>query len=273
MIELPEAVVISRQIAETLGGKRIVRAVANASPHKFAWYTGDPAEYDGRLAGKVIGLGAGSASFVEFEAGDMQVAISAPVRYHEVGEKRPKKHQLLIEFEDGTAISSSAQMWGGFLCFPKGERAGMADADLGHEKPSPLTEAFDRAYFDTLFDEETPKLSAKAFLATEQRIPGLGNGVLQDILWTARIHPKRKMGELAAGEVDAMFDAVKTVLAQMTAQGGRDTERDLFWNWGGYRTVLSRNTVDAPCPACGTVIQKQAYLGGSIYFCAGCQAL
>lgn|GEM_PF-2077218 len=30
----------------------------------------------------------------------------------------------------------------------------------------------------------------KAFLATEQRIPGLGNGVLQDILWTARIHPK-----------------------------------------------------------------------------------
>ena len=97
--------------------------------------------------------------------------------------------------------------------------------------------------------------------------------MLQDILWTARIHPKRKMGELAAGEVDAMFDAVKTVLAQMTAQGGRDTERDLFWNWGGYKTILSRNAVDAPCPACGTVIQKQAYLGGSIYFCAGCQAL
>ena len=42
MIELPEAVVIARQITETLGGKRITSAVANASPHKFAWYTGDP---------------------------------------------------------------------------------------------------------------------------------------------------------------------------------------------------------------------------------------
>jgi formamidopyrimidine-DNA glycosylase len=273
MIELPEAVVIARQITETLGGKRIARALANASPHKFAWYTGDPATYNERLAGKVIGMGAGWASFIEFEAGDMRLSISAPVRYHAEGEKRPKKHQLLIEFEDGTAISSSAQMWGGFLCVPAGEPAGFADADVGRERPSPLTDAFDRAHFDMLFDEETPKLSAKAFLATEQRIPGLGNGVLQDILWTARIHPRRKMGELSPGDVDAMFDAVKGVLAQMAAQGGRDTERDLFWHHGGYKTILSRNTLDTPCPACGTTIQKQAYLGGNIYFCAGCQTL
>jgi formamidopyrimidine-DNA glycosylase len=273
MIELPEAVVIARQITETLGGKQVAHAVANASPHKFAWYTGDPATYNERLAGKVIGTGAGWASFIEFEAGDMRLSISAPIRYYAKGEKRPKKHQLLIEFEDGTAISSSAQMWGGFLCVPAGERAGFADADVARERPSPLTDAFDRAYFDTLFDEATPGLSAKAFLATEQRIPGLGNGVLQDILWTARIHPKRKMGELSDGEIDAMFDAVKSVLAEMTAQGGRDTERDLFWNPGGYKTILSRNTLDTPCPVCGTTIQKQAYLGGNIYFCAGCQTL
>jgi formamidopyrimidine-DNA glycosylase len=273
MIELPEAVVIARQITETLGGKRIARAVAGASPHKFAWYTGDPATYDERLAGKAIGAGAGVGGCIEFEAGDMMLSISAPIRYYAAGEKRPKKHQLLLEFEDGTAVSSSAQMWGGFLCFPAGERAGFADADVAHERPSPLTEAFDRAYFETLFGEETPKLSAKAFLATEQRIPGLGNGVLQDILWTARVHPKRKMGELSDQDIDAMLDAVKGVLAEMTAQGGRDTERDLFWNPGGYRTVLSRNTVDTPCPACASAIRKQAYLGGSIYYCAGCQKL
>ena len=201
------------------------------------------------------------------------LSVSAPIRYYAQGEKRPKVHQLLIEFDDGTAISSSAQMWGGFFCFPIGTQGGSHDAQIARERPSPLTDAFDRAYLGTLFDEETPKLSAKAFLATEQRIPGLGNGVLQDILWTARIHPKRKMGELAAGEVDAMYDAVKTVLAQMTAGGGRDTERDLFWNPGGYKTILSRNTVDLPCPACGTTIRKEAYLGGNIYYCGGCQKM
>jgi formamidopyrimidine-DNA glycosylase len=273
MIELPEAVVIAQQITETLGGKRIAGAVANASPHKFAWYTGDPAAYNDRLAGKVIGKGTGVGGHIEFEAGDMLLSISAPIRYHVEGEKRPKKHQLLLEFEDGTAISSSAQMWGGFFCFPAGEKGGFPDYDIAKTRPSPLTNAFDRAYFDTLSNEGTPKLSAKAFLATEQRIPGLGNGVLQDILWTARIHPKRKMGELSDPEIDAMYDAVKRVLAEMTAQGGRDTERDLFGRPGGYKTVLSRNTVDTPCPVCGTIIKKEPYLGGAIYYCAGCQEL
>jgi formamidopyrimidine-DNA glycosylase len=79
------------------------------------------------------------------------------------------------------------------------------------------------------------------------------------------------MGALTDWEIDAMYDAVKHVLAEMTAQGGRDTERDLFGQPGGYRTVLSKNTVGTPCPACGTVIQKEAYLGGAIYTCSGCQ--
>lgn len=273
MIELPEAVVIAGQITQTLGGKRIARAVANASPHKFSWYTGDPATYNDRLAGKVIGKGAGVASSIQFEAGDMVLSISAPIRYHLQGEPRPKKHQLLVEFEDGTAISSSAQMWGGFFCFPAGGKTGLPDPDNALKLPSPLTEAFDRVYFNTLFDLDTPKLSAKAFLATGQRIPGLGNGVLQDILWTARIHPKRKMGECSSQAIGDMFDSVKRVLAQMTAQGGRDTERDLFGNPGGYKTVLSKNTVGKPCPVCGTIIQKEPYMGGSIYVCEGCQKI
>ena len=273
MIELPEAVVISRQITQTMGGKRIANAVANASPHKFAWYTGDPGEYNDRLAGKVIGAGTSAGANIEFAAGDMLLAVSAPIRFHDRGEKRPTKHQLLIEFEDGTAISASAQMWGGFFCFPAGEKGGFPDYDIGKTRPSPLTEAFDRAYFDTLFDDNTPKLSTKAFLATEQRIPGLGNGVLQDILWSAKLHPKRKMNDLSEQEIQKMYAAVKSIVLEMTAQGGRDTERDLFGQPGGYVTILSKNTVGKPCPACGTIIQKEPYLGGSIYFCRGCQKI
>jgi formamidopyrimidine-DNA glycosylase len=273
MIELPEAVVVARQISETLCGKRIAQAVANASPHKFAWYTGDPSEYDARLAGKVIDGAIGVGGCIEIQAGDMLLSISAPIFYHGPGQPRPKKHQLLLEFDDGSAISSCAQMWGGFFCWPAGQSGGFPDYDLAKNRPSPLMEAFDWAYFDGLFDAESPKLSAKAFLATQQRIPGLGNGVLQDILWSAHIHPKRKIAELSRDELTAMFDAVKRVLAEMTAQGGRDTERDLFGHPGDYVTALSKNTVELPCPACGTPIRKEAYMGGSIYYCPGCQRL
>lgn len=273
MIELPEAAVVACQISETLTGKRIAMAAANTSPHGFAWYSGDPAEYNDRLAGKVIGSATYAGANIEFTAGDMQLSISAPIRYHAQGEKRPAKHQLQLEFEDGTGITSCAQMWGGFFCYPIGEKGGYPDAQIAKERPSPLEDAFDRAYFATLFNADTPLLSAKAFLATEQRIPGLGNGVLQDILWKARIHPKRKMGDLPPSGVDAMFDAVKTLLADMVAKGGRDTERDLFGRAGGYVTVLSRFTVGKPCPACGETIRKEPYLGGAIYYCPGCQAL
>jgi formamidopyrimidine-DNA glycosylase len=68
-----------------------------------------------------------------------------------------------------------------------------------------------------------------------------------------------------------MYRAVKSVLQEMTEQGGRDTERDLFGNPGSYKTILSKNTAGKPCPACGTIIRKEPYLGGSIYFCETCQ--
>ena len=117
------------------------------------------------------------------------------------------------------------------------------------------------------------KLSAKAFLATEQRIPGLGNGTLQDILFNARVHPKRKVESLSEAEKRAVFDSVKVTLAQMTAQGGRDTETDIFGQPGGYATKCSKHTVDKPCAVCGTPIVKQSYMGGSVYFCPTCQPL
>lgn len=279
MLELPEAVVIAQQMNETLRGKRIARAVAAQSPHKFAWYTGDPANYNNLLAGRVIGEAIPVAGQVEIELGDaageanLLLVISAAMHYHPAGEKPPKKHQLLLEFEDGSAMSVTVQMWGAMFCFPKGEKGGFIDYDLAKERPSPLSEAFDRAYFDSLFDPECGKLSAKEFLATKQRIPGLGNGVLQDILWESRIHPRRKMATLSAEDVTAMYNAVKTVLRQMTEQGGRDTEKDLFGQPGGYKTVLSKNTVGTRCPDCGTMIAKEAYMGGSIYYCEMCQKL
>jgi formamidopyrimidine-DNA glycosylase len=117
------------------------------------------------------------------------------------------------------------------------------------------------------------KQSAKAFLATKQRIPGLGNGVLQDILFNARVHPKRKMSTLTDKEMSTLFDSVKNTLFEMTAKGGRDTERDLFGCSGGYRTILSAKTIDNPCPVCGGKIVREAYLGGNIYYCPECQKL
>jgi len=273
MIELPEAAVIAKQINETVGGKKIKNVVAAQSPHKFAWYFGDPQEYKSLLTGRVISKAVSYGGQVEITAGNAKLLFSDGVnlRYYNKGEELPDKHQLLLEFDDGSSLVGSVQMYGGLSAFPEGENDNKYYL-IAKEKPSPLSNDFDEAYFGSLFDEGGANLSLKAFLATEQRIPGLGNGVLQDILFNAKMHPKKKKGTLSVTDQRILFDSIKNTLSEMTAKGGRDTENDLSGRPGGYRTKLSKNTVGRPCSVCGTSIKKEAYLGGSIYYCARCQS-
>ncbi len=190
-----------------------------------------------------------------------------------MGTGKPDKHQLLLDFEDGTSLSATVQMYGGLWCFPAG------DFDnpyyrMAMQKPSPLQPEFDRDYFQALLDgPEVAKISVKGLLATEQRIPGLGNGVLQDILYRARIHPKRKIRTLSREEKDALWLTLKSTLAEMAERGGRDTEKDLFGQAGGYKTEASRLTAGDSCPVCGGILRKETYMGGSIYYCEGCQLM
>ena len=273
MIELPEAYCMAGQLEQIIRRKRIVDVVAAHSPHKFAWYHGDPHDYRDRLVGRAIGRSTGFGGFVEIEIEDRKLVFNDGValRFHSNPSTRPAKHQLLMVFDDDTALCASVQMYGGLCCYDVGpvENAYYQGA---LQKPSPLTDAFDRSYFTALISAPgTEKLSAKALLATEQRIPGLGNGALQDILYHAGIHPRKKVADFSPGEIDKLYDAIKTVLADMVSQGGRDTEKDLFGNPGGYRTRLSKMTVGSACPVCGATIRKEAYMGGSIYYCGGCQ--
>jgi formamidopyrimidine-DNA glycosylase len=87
------------------------------------------------------------------------------------------------------------------------------------------------------------------------------------------MHPKKKAGTMSNSERTELLASLKTTLKQMVADGGRDTESDLYGKQGGYKAVLSKNTVTKPCPVCGTTIRKEAYMGGSIYFCSNCQKM
>jgi formamidopyrimidine-DNA glycosylase len=275
MMEIPEAAVIARQLNETVKGKVIVQVEAEHSPHKLAWYHGDPKKYPDLLKGKAITEAYPLGGTLEIRAEDAFIALSEGpnLTFLPAGSPLPQKHQLLLQFEDGSALYAAVQMYGGILCFRMDEVTN--PYYLGAKsKPSPLLDAFDRAYFDAILSpDEAKKLSAKALLAAGQRVPGLGNGVLQDILFNAKIHPKRSIASMSTQEVDALYESVKSTLKEMADKGGRDTERDLFGNLGGYATKCSKLTVGKPCGVCGGIVEKAAYMGGSIYFCPSCQKL
>lgn len=274
MIEFPEACSIARQLNETIIGKRMMKVTAAQHPHKFAWYYGDPQGYHELLKDKVIDKAVSYGGFIEITAGAATILLGEGVNlsYFKENEKLPAKHQLHIEFDDHSSIIGSVQMYGGLWAYPAGENDNPYYL-AAKEKPDPLSAGFDEEYFNNIIGQSAQGLSLKAFLATEQRIPGLGNGVLQDILFNAKLHPKRKLNTLTASDISILFNSIKTTLAEMTVNGGRDTERDLFGRFGSYRTILSKNTLDKSCGICGDGIKKEAYLGGSIYYCPTCQKL
>jgi formamidopyrimidine-DNA glycosylase len=274
MLEIPESFNVAAQLNKTVKGKVIRKVLANSSPHRFAFYFGDPGSYHSLLSGKAVGEARAVAGFVEIEADDARILFNdgVNIRYYPAGEPVPAKNQLHIEFEDNSSIVCTVQMYGGLLAYHEGENDNQYYR-IANQKPSPLTGEFDEGYFMQMLNGVKLTISVKAFLATEQRIPGLGNGVLQDILFNARINPRTQLIKLTDEEKSNLFKSVKQTLAGMTAQGGRDTEKDLFGRSGGYETIMSKKKLSSPCPVCGGAVVRQAYMGGNVYFCPKCKPI
>jgi formamidopyrimidine-DNA glycosylase len=271
MIELPEAGVLADQLRKTAVGKTVIGVTAAQNPHKWAWFNGNPDEYRDLLRGKTLKSTGSRGGFVELLFEDTTLLFSEGINllFHQDKTTVPKKHQLLLQFAGGGFLTASVQMYGGLWAF-----TGSFDNPYyqsAQDKPSPFDTGFDFSYFTSLFSQIGEKASLKAFLATEQRIPGLGNGVLQDILFNAGMHPKKKTGSLTGAERRSLFESLISTLKEMRKKEGRDTETDLFGNPGGYRCIVSKKTLNGPCPGCGSLIEKASYMGGSIYFCPRCQ--
>jgi len=275
MIELPEAITITRQMREALTGKRIAAAVRGNAPHKFAFYTRSPEDYEALLAGKILGSARDHGNHIVLPAGDDLILVlgggGERILYHESERTLPKKHQLLLRFDDDTYLSVTVQGWGAAQLFTDQEFS--VHPHVQPKAPSPLSEAFTYPYFAGLYDALEPgdPRSVKFFFVSEPGVWGVGNGYLQDILFHARVHPRRRALETTADERRALYDATVTTLRQAADLGGRDTERDLYNRPGQYVRLMDSKTAGQPCPSCGTPIEKIAFLGGACYFCPTCQ--
>ena len=277
MIELPEATTIARQINAELKGKRIVECSQGNSPHKFAFYSYPAEEYAALLKDKIVGEAVtnGSHILLALEPGYTLILGEGGERivYHRSPATLPPKYQLFLRFADDTCLSVSIQGWGATLLLPQAEVANHPYIFL--DKPSPLNAAFSRNYFHGLFAALEPgdSRSVKFFLISKPGVLGIGNSCLQDILWRAKIHPRRRATGLSEDEKSALYVAIRQTLQQMVDCGGRDGDFDLYNHPGGYRRLLHSKSVGQPCPECAAPFEKAAYLGGAVYYCPKCQVV
>ena len=270
MIEYPEAIVLSRQLKQKFLNQTILDVEVNAFPHKMAWFNAEPELYRDILVGHQFSDCIAYGSFVELKGEDCHLVFHEGIQLRDVQElPMDAKHQLKLVFEDHILLAS-IKMYGGIYCFK--DEFSYAYRDIALKKPGLLDERFDLHYWKMMVQNNLEKLTMKAFLATEQRFPGLGNGCCQEILFEAGIHPKRKLSSLNYKDVEKLYHVMKIKLQDIVDQGGRDTEI-LLDGPGGYSSIMSSKGFESPCPVCGGDKIKEAYLGGSIYFCPHCQKL
>ncbi len=274
MLEMPEAVTISRQMQQALAGKTFARFSRGALTHKFLWLSKPAEEYDAILAGIPVSGASSYGRSIYLYAGEKHLVwfgeLGGRILYHKQGEALPAKYHLRWDFTDGSSLTFNLQMWGFVGLLERSELAAHPYAEVGIP---PLDARFSLECFDRLLEEypEKTKKGIKGFLVTSKHINGIGNGYLQDILYRAKIHPSRKIPTLAAEDRSRLYTAIQETIGEAIHKGGREDERDLFDHPGGYQRQLSKETVGQPCPVCGTKIEKISYLGGACYLCPGCQ--
>lgn len=274
MIEMPEASTLARQMNETLTGKTFQRFEQGELRHKFLWLNKPAAETSTTLAGQPVTGASSYGRSIYLYVGDAHMLwfgdIGGRLLHHPVAGPLPRKYHLRWDFTDGTALSFTLQMWGFVRLLMRTEFNLHPHAEVGIP---PLSPDFTFERFDELLENypDKTKKGVKGFLVTSQHVNGIGNSYCQDILFRARLHPARKIPDINSDERRGLYDAIQNTLQQAIDQGGREDERDLFDQPGGYTRLMSSHTFEGPCPACGTTIQKITYLGGACYLCPHCQ--
>lgn len=274
--ELPEALTVARQMQEAVAGKEIVAAYLEncESLIRQGFVNRTPDAFAAALAGRTIDSvhAGGKWIFVKVDPGLfllLALETGGKVLYHRTPATLPRKLHVQLDLSDGSYLTEQIVGWGWAKVVREEELTG--ERYPGRLGLSPLhEEAFSLDAFRGVLDRY-PGKSVKWVLLRQDEIAGIGNGYLQDILFRARIHPKRKAGDLDAEERQALHRAIGGTMSEAVRLGGRAGERDLYDRPGGYQPILHTAMEGEPCPECGTAIEKLKVEGTSSYVCPACQ--
>ncbi len=108
----------------------------------------------------------------------------------------------------------------------------------------------------------------KVFLMDKTTLDGMGNAYADEVLWAAKIHPKRTTSRLTAAELSALHAAIVSVLADaVTTIAARapplpEKVRDF---------LAVRGKAGDPCRRCGEKVRTVGIHGHDAYYCPACQ--
>jgi formamidopyrimidine-DNA glycosylase len=289
--ELPDLAVVSDALHAALTGRSIVRAEA---PAPLA-VRGTPAEL-AALVGQRLREVHRRGKFILFELERDRIAINAMLtgRFQLAApdDKKPPSTAVILGFGPRDAAPRDAARWiAGASWLPANE----AEAQVRYRDPSQMGKVYllpagvsrpvagleDR---DQGPDADSPELTLdvwrerirrhpgelKSLLRNQAFVAGIGNAYSDEILHAAKLSPFRKRASLAPEEVDALYAAMRSTLANaievLRMRVPPTFERQV-------RDFLAVHLKGGePCPRCGTRLSEVSSRSEATTWCRGCQS-
>ncbi|MHA1916607.1 MAG: DNA-formamidopyrimidine glycosylase family protein [Promethearchaeota archaeon] len=276
-IELPEALILAKQMDKELVGKQIedYELKDYERLQKIGFLNSNIKDFDILLGSNIKSVIArGNLIQVIFD-NDTNLLIGPEyggvILIHKDNKKVPEKIHLKLVFSDKTVLTIRLTGMGALKAIKNSELelSYLYRRDFSNVL-SPLEDNFTLDHFSKLVG--TMKRGIKSILVGKDAIlVGLSNSAFQDILYRAKLHPKVKGSNLSEQQRNRLFESIKTVVNERIRLGGKFQFVDLYGNKGQYVPVMGPNMKATTCADCDTVIEKISVGGGQVYYCPHCQ--
>ena len=155
--------------------------------------------------------------------------------------RTPRWHRFGVHFADG-----------GDFMLRDPRRLGAVELDPDESRLGPDAMTLSVAELDRALDLRTAPI--KAVLMDQHRIAGLGNLLVDEVLWRAGIVPTRAPATVDADQRRVLHKAIRTALRTLDRRGGSHT--------GDMPRSL-----DSSCPRDGSPLQRSKVGGRTTYWC------
>ena len=174
----------------------------------------------------------------------------------------PEKHDHLVLFQRRRALVFRDPRQFGRVRFHEGKEPPSWWTKLPLPVTSPeFTVELVRAFF-----RRRARLAVKAALLHQERFPGVGNWMADEILWRARIDPRKLCGQLTPARIERVWREAREVCATALATVGIDfSDPPAGWFFHARWSKAGR------CPRCASALQTATVGGRTTRWCPRCQ--
>lgn len=264
MPELPEVETYRRYLTGTILHQTITH-IEVGDPTKLLLIPYD--EFLNRLTGRQVidSKRVGKNLFLKLDNHEwlyMHFGMTGDVHYYRDDADRPKHARIVFYFDTGFKL--------GFICPRKFERLSVVtNPDEFLKQKEVNADATEISFKEFKKQLEKRKTVIKSVLLDQSTVAGLGNWIVDEVLFAAKVSPKTKSADLADSQIHRIFDAMREVVnlaIEKEANYVYFPETFLIHarGWGN-----PEYTTD--CPNCKKTLRIEKVAGRTTFHCESCQ--